>query len=330
MKIGKRILVTDFGSTVYGTRVPSSDRDLKGLFIPTYEDILLQRAGYTSFQEDTKKDKRAKNTSEDLDMEWFTLQAFIRLCSEGQSLALDLLFTPDQFWKDYDPLWTHLVLNRSRLLCKKVTAIVGYCRQQAAKYGIKGSRLAAVKHVLQILKEYPSDLELNEVDLEQLKLQLGSNKHISFVYCRGPDSREELHLEVCNRKVPMHARFKYATEVFQRIYNEYGHRALLAEKNEGVDWKALMHAVRVAKQAKELLSTGVITFPRPEKELLLDIRQGRIPYHQAADLIEKGLEDVEALTRESQLPEEIDKCFWDSWLVQVYGEYVSNKLKESR
>ena len=104
MRIGKRLLLTEFGSSVYGTRVLTSDRDLKGIFIPNYEDILLQRAGYTGFQDSTKMDKTARNTSEDQDMEWFTLQSVIRLCSEGQSVALDLLFTPREFWLEHDPL----------------------------------------------------------------------------------------------------------------------------------------------------------------------------------------------------------------------------------
>jgi hypothetical protein len=327
MRLGKILLVTEFGSTVYGTRLPSSDLDLKGVFIPRYDDILLQRAVHTSFQESTKIDKRARNTSEDSDMEWITLQALIRLCSEGQSVALDLLFTPKQFWREYDPVWESLLQERPKLLCKKITGIVGYCRQQAAKYGIKGSRLAAVRHALNILGEYPSDSKLNQVDLDELKAKLGSDQHISFVYCRGPSSNEELHLEVCNRKVPIHAKFKYAVEVFQRIFDEYGHRALQAEKNEGVDWKALMHAVRVAEEAKELLESGSITFPRPERDLLLKIRQGHLAYDRVAEMIERGLEDVEGLRQRSHLPEEVDTKYWEEWLVHVYGEYVSQCLK---
>ena len=251
----------------------------------------------------------------------------IRLCSEGQSLAIDLLFTPKQFWREYDPLWESLLIERPKLLCKKITAIVGYCRQQAAKYGIKGSRLASVRHALNVLRNYPSDSKLNEVAFDELKSELRSDKYISFVYCRGPRSNEELHLEVCNRKVPMHAKFKYAIEVFQRIYDEYGHRALQAEKNEGIDWKALMHAVRIAEQAKELLETGVITFPRPERELLLKIRQGDVAYDRVAEMIENGLEDIEGLRQKSPLPEEVDAEYWDTWVVQVYGEYVSNQIR---
>jgi hypothetical protein len=333
MRIGKSLLVAEFGSTVYGTRLPASDRDFKGIFIPLYEDILLQRVVHTSFQEGTKKDKRARNTNEDQDMEWITLQAFIRLCTEGQSLAIDLLFTPTQFWLESNPIWETLVKERPRLLCKKVTAMVGYCRQQAAKYGVKGSRLAAVRHVLDVLKKYSSDFKLNEVDFKVLQSELGSDKHISFVYCRGPrskdDSNDELHLEVCNRKVPMHAKFKYAIEVFQRIFDEYGHRALQAEKNEGMDWKALMHAVRISEQAKELLKTETITFPRPERELLLKIRQGEMAYDEVAEMIENGLEEIETLSQSSLLPVEVDINYWEAWLVNVYGQYVSDRFNSN-
>ena len=325
-KIGKPILVTEFGSSLYGTRLPTSDQDFKGIFIPRLEDLLLQKSVRTSYQENTKLDKKAKNTNEDQDMEWVTLHAFIRLCSEGQNLALDLLFTPPELWKSHDPLWTSLLKERPKLLCRKIQAIVGYTKQQAAKYGIKGSRLAAVRHVLEVLKKYPKEAKLNEVDQDKFQAELSGHSQIAFVYCRGPGSLEEKHLEVCNRKVPMHARFKYAVEVFQKIYDEYGHRARQAEINEGLDWKALMHAIRVAEQAKELLKTGFITFPRPEKDLLIEIRKGNLPFDQVAQMIENGLEEIEALSQTSTLPEEIDKEYWDSWLVQVYGEYVCSEM----
>jgi hypothetical protein len=168
---------------------------------------------------------------------------------------------------------------------------------------------------------------MNEVDLDQLKAEIGSVKHIAFVNCRGPLSSEELHLEVCNRKVPIHARFKFATEVFQRIYDQYGHRALQAEKNEGVDWKALMHAIRVTEEAKELLRTGNVTFPRPEREFLVRIRKGEVPYQEVAESIEMGIEEIEFLQQSSLLAESIDLDYWESWITKAYGEYVSKHFK---
>ncbi len=96
----------------------------------------------------------------------------------------------------------------------------------------------------------------------------------------------------------------------------YGHRALLAEKNEGVDWKAMMHALRVTREAEELLLHHTITYPRPEAELLLGIRKGELPYKQVAELLEEGLLRLEECQRLSTLPEKPDYAAADD-LVDV-------------
>jgi predicted nucleotidyltransferase len=329
MRIGKKLLLTEFGSSVYGTRTPTSDHDYKGIFVPHFEDILLQKVSKTSFQENTRTNLAARNSPTDSDLEWITLQAFIRLCSEGQSMAIDILFTPKSFWKEHSTEWEFIQQNRAKLLSQKISAIVGYCQQQAAKYGIKGSRLAAVRHALDVLKGYPQETKLNEVDLKKLKTDLGENKHISFVDSKTPAGIEEQHLEVCNRKVPIHANFKYALHVFGRIYEQYGERARQAEANEGVDWKALMHAVRVSEEAKELLTSRTVTFPRPERTLLLQIRNGELPYDEVAEKIEQGLQEVEDLQEISTLPKEMDMVFWEAWMIDVYGKHISRGLNQS-
>ena len=81
--------------------------------------------------------------------------------------------------------------------------------------------------------------------------------------------------EVCGKKCMLTASIKHAREVIQNLLEGYGQRARAAERNEGVDWKALSHAVRVAHEAIELFDTGRITFPRPEAPHLLAIKQGR-------------------------------------------------------
>lgn len=52
--------------------------------------------------------------------------------------------------------------------------------------------------------------------------------------------------------MPFTGSIKSAREIAQRLVNEYGQRALQAERNEGIDWKALSHAVRVGREALEL------------------------------------------------------------------------------
>lgn len=323
MRVAKEIVCLEFGSHLYGTSTPTSDLDYKSVFIPHAKDILLQRAGRTSKQENTKTDTTAKNTADDIDHEKITLQGFIRLLGEGQTPALDMLFAPKKHWVKSSWEWEFIVAHKNQLIHSGTSAFCGYVRQQAAKYGVKGGRVAAVRQAVTILNHFPGELKLSEIGHEELGKLLGSSEFIQFVNCRGPAGTDELHLEVCNRKVPMHARFKYAREVYQRIFDEYGHRALLAEKNESIDWKALYHAVRVCNEAAELLTTGNITFPRPEAALLLQIRKGELPYRQVAELIEAGEDNVKKLQLTSKLPEKINLDEWNDWIARRYQMEVT-------
>lgn len=338
MNISREIFYTEFGSFVYGTNVPSSDRDYKGIFVPCARDILLQRATATSVNKSTKEDPTAKNSAQDIDIERFTLQSFIRLCAEGQTVAMDLLFTPKKFWVQSSPEWDYIQTNRPRLVHSGVSSFIGYATQQAAKYGIKGSRVAAVRAVLELLAQFDPQEKISKY-ADSFKVIIFGHElfdpnpavteHVSIVMCRSPNGKEEPHLQVCNRKVSFHSRVKYAREIFQKIFDQYGQRALAAEKNEGVDWKAVMHAVRVCGQAKELLSTGQVTFPRPEKERLLKIRKAEIPYQEVATEIEKGLEDLKQIQTKSQLPKQIDVTAWENWICEVYEKEIKGEPRST-
>jgi len=83
---------------------------------------------------------------------------------------------------------------------------------------------------------------------------------------------------VCGKKMPFTSSIKSAREIAQRLVNDYGQRALQAERSEGIDWKALSHAVRVGREALELLHTGKITLPLPYAAEILAIKQGERIY----------------------------------------------------
>lgn len=328
MKIEERqiIMLTDFGSHIYGTNLPTSDTDIKGVLLPTASEILLQRTP-KSYQHKTKDDPNARNTPDDVDTEIFGLQTYLKLLMEGQTVSLDMLFTPKSFYKiEAKPWWNFVLENKSKFLHAQASSFVGYCMTQAAKYGLKGSRVNAVRTTLEWLSSKKDHSKLGEHFSDGLPEEL-KKEHIAIVMCRAPNGGQEPHLEVCNRKVPFHALVKYTREVFQRIFDEYGARALLAEKNEGVDWKALMHAVRVAREAEELLLTSNITFPRPEKDLLLAIRKGEMPYKEVAALIEEGLIRVNEAKAKSVLPEKPNHKFVEALVEAAHEEIVLSSTK---
>ena len=126
-----------FGSHLYGTDTPDSDLDLKGVYVPDAADILLQRVKAT-ITSNRVRAQGEKNEPGDVDIEVYSLQRYLDLLAEGQTLALDMLFAPDTAMTiPPSRLWREIQANGHRLVSRRATAFVKYCRQQANKYGIK-------------------------------------------------------------------------------------------------------------------------------------------------------------------------------------------------
>jgi len=91
----------------------------------------------------------------------------------------------------------------------------------------------------------------------------------------------------------------------------------------------MLHAVRVIKQAEELLLTGHVTFPRPEKDLLLKIRKAELPYLQIAEILEEGMDNVNKAALITKLPEKPNKELVYELIHSVYLDQIkdSEKLK---
>lgn len=313
----KTIFKCQFGSHIYGTNIETSDLDYKAIFIPDARDIVLQKA-VKHLQQNTKKGSDTRNTAEDIDFESFSVQQWLKLLCEGQTVALDMLFCPDKFVLETSSTWEYLKANKEAFLHKGTSAFVGYTKQQAAKYGVKGFRVAALRDILNYLNQFKDHQKVGETLIDS-SIKPPINENINFcVLVNGANKKDGPHIEVCNRKVPYHASIKYAKEVYQRIFDIYGERALKAEKNEGIDWKALMHAVRVAREAEELLLTGHITFPRPEKELLLKIRKGEMDYKEVEKIIEEGLIKIDKAQELSTLRAKPDYNLADKLVFDIY------------
>jgi hypothetical protein len=317
------IFRTRFGSHLYGTNTPASDEDWKSIRMPSAREILLGTARETiAIRERYNKAEKEKNLPGEYEEECFTLKQYLKLVSEGQTVSLDMLFAPFPFWDEpYSEIWLDLIRNRSRLISKKSGAFVGYCRQQAKKYGIKGSRVAAVRAALTLLNKFDPHLKLGDYDYS-CDFFARSTEHVEVTYIVQQSGTRIGYLDICGRKLQYTSRVSECIKVIQHLMDEYGQRALQAESNDGVDWKALSHAVRIGEQAIELFETGFIEFPRPNADFLLKIKQGLLPYKEVAYLIEKNFDDVEKASKKSYLPEDVDHKWINNFLVDTYYSEV--------
>jgi hypothetical protein len=318
---GRTILRVKFGSHLFGTATPASDLDLKSIFVPKPRDILLGRVK-AAVAAQRPKGIGEKNVAGEVDEEAYSLQRYLGLLAAGQTVAIDLLFAPAQaFIEPPSAEWHIIVANRHRLLTRKSLAFVGYCRQQANKYGIKGARVAAARATLALLDkalaEHGSTAKLSAIG-DEVEALASRMDHADIVFIDQPGDVSTPHLDICGRKLPFSASIKNGRDVVRRLVDDYGKRALQAESQQGVDWKALSHAVRVATEAIELLRTGTVTFPLPNAEHVRAIKSGLLPYADVAAEIERLLVDVEVAAATSILPADVDRDWVDDFVAHTY------------
>lgn len=318
----KTIVSMKFGSHLYGTNTLESDIDYKAVHIPDARDILLQRV-QNSISNKRPKAEGEKNAPGDIDQESYSLQRYLQLLAEGQTVSLDMLFAPNSMLSNRTRLWDHIVNNRHRLLTKKSAAFIGYCRQQANKYGIKGSRVAAARAASEFFDKEYRDFTVAQVSARLCNVVNEHPQHCQFVtQVVNKAGDVGTFFECCGRKVDFKATIKQAREVFSRLYENYGARAHQAEQNEGVDWKALSHAVRVGREALELLAHGHITFPLENANHILDIKKGQLPYEAVAAEIEHLLDEVEKASLKSPLRDHADQEWIDNFVAEVYADQI--------
>jgi len=94
----------------------------------------------------------------------------------------------------------------------------------------------------------------------------------------------------------------------------------------GYDVKAAMHTLRLLYECKELVSTGNLTFPRPERKFLIRVRTGQLSIPEVLHLAEELTSECQELAESSSiLPAKIDvdavsklvaECYRESWSQQ--------------
>lgn len=103
---------------------------------------------------------------------------------------------------------------------------------------------------------------------------------------------------------------RYGLSQFQRMQGlrgtgKHGQRDELTIKF-GYDLKAAMHMIRMMYEGIEFMQTGAITNPRPEKEMLIDIREGKLSKTDVTNSYYELENSLKLAITNSYLPEKVD------------------------
>ena len=93
----------------------------------------------------------------------------------------------------------------------------------------------------------------------------------------------------------------------------------------GFDTKYAGHVLRLGYQGIEFLETGALTLPlpAPQRERVLDVRMGRVPFADVLAEADDLRDRLEALLETSALPENPDHDAVNAFLADTYRAWWS-------
>lgn len=296
------------GSRQYGTNTPESDYDYKVLFLPSIEDLLMGRRIDISKKRPEGLGPNDKMIDGEEESEHIPLQKAAKDFMDGQTYALELFFAINQNYMIDLYGDTHLKEFTKELIDKflnnNISKMCGYAISQAQVYGLKGERLATIEKLILDLDQMLEEKVVSVDDrLFALEGWLSQNK-TDFLYLtkiKGTKAQqdEQPAIQINNRTYSLTTAVGHFRKALDILKSKYGTRAIASQ--EGTDWKALSHAVRVADEARNLLTTGQLTFPSKIAPLLLQIKQGQIAYEEALAIFNKINIEMEATLKTTKI-----------------------------
>jgi hypothetical protein len=296
------------GSHLYGLNTELSDRDYRGVFLPTLKECVLQQVPKAITY--STSDKNLKNTKDDEDVQFFSLHHFIKLLNKGEIVCFDLLHARGDCLLSTSKEWEYLYDNRQKFYSKRLNGFLGFILSQTRKYSNRGVRYNSVSEVIKFLEEIP-----RENRLETVWNKLPQNKFSNYSL----DSLGNSVYSVCERMVHPSVTVEHALKVFTGYKAMYGNRSVLASKRDGYDLKAISHAFRCLDELDQLISERDIIFPLKNRERILNIKLGKeIACDELFEEMDERVKILKEKLDKSDLPDSIDVKFWEDWLFGIY------------
>lgn len=345
------IFITRHGSHAYGTSVPESDEDFRGVCIPPKEYFL----GY--------RKKFENHVQSDPDLTIFEVRKFMSLCSDMNPNVVELLFTEPSDHLYIHPSMSQILAERDLFLSQRVLhTYIGFAAAQVRKittharwlkeapvrptradFGLKeeaeiprdqlGAALTLVDRQVDAWTDFdylqPGDLQVLRTKVTKAISEANhwSNPKSDLWETAGKAlGFDSNFLEYLAKEKAYRAKEKEYSDYVSHVKGRNGKRSEI-ESKYGYDTKYALHAVRLVRTAKELLTTGTLQVRRPDASELVSIRNGSWPLEKVMGYVK----DMEAELHETptSLPkspnlEEIDKlCVSAVQRFLGYGSSIS-------
>ncbi|MGI4763030.1 MAG: DNA polymerase beta superfamily protein [Janthinobacterium lividum] len=331
------------GSRAYGTNLPHSDTDLKGVFVLSEDQFL--GVSYVP-----------QVANEINDEVFYELRRFVELLLKNNPTVLELLGMPADCIVYQHPLFAAF---------KATDFLSKLCRQSFAEYAVAQIRKAqglnkkinhpeppARKSVLDFCYvtvgagAQPVATWLARQGLAAGQCGLAKVPHLTDLYAlfvdrdaaqllgyrglvRDPEASQDVQLSAVPKGEEPVAYLSFnrtGYSVYCRAYREYWEWVAKRNKEryentvqhgKNYDAKNMLHVFRLLQMAEEIARTGQLQVRRPNREFLLQIRRGEFAYAELVAEAERLVTQVEAAFATSELPEAPDAAAAEATLRQV-------------
>ena len=332
------------GSNLYGTNTPDSDIDTRGVFLPPRENVL----GFA---------RQAERFSDKVtDTEYYNIKHFFKLALKCNPNIIEYFFIPSSQMIISSKEWDIIIENKDLFISSKAKhTFTGYAFSQMKKIKNHRSWLLTPPKKKPERKDFdlPPHKSLlsrdkigafNEIIANYLK-QIGTYHELKdsllemeevHNYKAIIENTSKLDFKAIGTIVPLSDNIMYAlerekayssalihwTQYQNWLKNRNPARAKL-EAKFNYDTKHAMHLYRLVEECRELLTTGKITLPRPDREHLLAIKNGLYSFEQLMEKFDKVNDELEEIYKNSILPKKPQLIKVDDLCIKIIEQHVN-------
>lgn len=334
----RTIYITVHGSRAYGTSLPTSDTDIRGVCI-------APKAYYLGF---LNRFEQVEQKPPLPDLTVFDIRKFLKLACDVNPNVIELLYTEPSDHLLLTPAWERIVAVRDSFLSKRVKhTFSGYALSQLkrinlhyrwlknpppgpptrAEFGlpqrtvIPADQLAAAQSQIRKKLDAGAWQEMDDLDeglrqaikdefvqkLSEITMWTeGEMEGKTWRAVAGGLGYDTNFIELLDMERRYGTRQKDWESYLNWKKTRNPDRAKL-EEQFGYDTKHALHLVRLLRMCREILTEGVVRVRRPDAQELLTIRAGAWDYHKLIEWAAQEDRELTEIAQTSKLPQQPDR-----------------------
>lgn len=315
------------GSIMFGTNTDASDTDISTIYLPSPKAILLGEID--NYDEDGTTNKNGKNTANDIDVKNYDILRFAKMLISATPDVIELLFAPEQLHLQRpSDVWKELQSMMERIISADISIFKYLIKKNSEIFLLEEADF----EVLRRFQIHLDDLVMVAGKKEKFRThsaeilgKLGNQTTIEPFKKRKTDGQEEDLLKVANKSFPMDETLERLAKLITSIIRS-SNVDDADNQLRRTQFKMLYHAARLTSEASELVRSGYLTFPRPDRQLLVDIKAGRIPLGEVRQILDSSWGDMLKAQSTSVLPQSPDQDAIEAFVANAHMKTIFGNM----